>query len=138
MPFTGAVADAWSTWLTHYGLTGVNGATDSDHDGVSNTNEFLTGFNPNNAQAYAHVISIARSGADMNVTYLGASGDDTWTNVLEVSTGAANGSYSNNFVSTGVTNILSGGHGLGTTNTATDSGGATGTTRYYRIRVLAP
>ena len=82
----------------------------------------------------------------MNVTYLGASGDDSWspgigsrTNVLEFATGAPTGNYSNNFVSVvGGTNILSGGHGLGTTVTAVDTGGATGTNRYYRIRVIAP
>ena len=143
-----SVITAFQAWQNHYfpsgGPSSLGGA-DPDADGVINSNEFLSGFNPNNAQAYAHVISIAKSGANMNVTYLGASGDDTYspiigsrTNVLEVTTGAANGSYSNNFVSTGVTNILSGGHGLGTTNTAVDTSGATGATRYYRIRVIAP
>jgi hypothetical protein len=80
------------------------------------------------------------------VTYLGANGDTTWTpgvqsctNILEYSTGTTNGSYSNNFVSAGVTNILSGGTGLGTNVTAVDTGGATNVpSRYYRIRVLVP
>ena len=118
---------------------------DADGDGVSNTNEFLSGFNPTNSAAYAHIISIARSGGDLIVMYLGANGDNTWspgvaslTNVLEFTTGAPNGSYSNTFVSAGVTNILSGGNGLGTNVIAVDTGGAIGATRYYRIRVIAP
>ena len=141
-------SDPYSAWASHYFPSGGPislGNADPDFDGVNNTNEFLSGFNPTNAGAYAHVISIAKQSGNMNVTYLGANGDDTWspgigsrTNILEFTTGTANGSYSNNFASTGVTNVLSGGHGLGTNVTATDTGGATGTTRYYRIRVLAP
>ena len=110
-----------------------------------NTNEFLSGFNPTNAAAYAHVISIVKQGADMNVTFLGANGDNTWspgvtarTNVLEFTTGTANGSYSNNFASTGQSDVLSGGNGLGTVTNLVDPGGATGASRYYRIRVIAP
>ena len=119
---------------------------DPDHDGVSNTNEFLAGFNPTNAAAYPHIISIAKAGAGMNVTYLGANGDNTWspgwasrTNVLEFSTGVpGSGVYSNNFASTGQTNILSGGNGTGLVTNMVDPNGATGLTRYYRIRVIAP
>jgi hypothetical protein len=60
--------------------------------------------------------------------------------VLEFTTGTANGSYSsNNFTSTGVSNILSGGIGLGTLTNMVDSGGATNVpSRYYRVRVLVP
>jgi hypothetical protein len=123
------------------------GDADPDGDGMSNTNEFLSAFNPTNSAAYAHVISVVQSGGDMNVTYLGANGDSSWspgiaslTNVLEYTTGwGPNGSYSNNFVSiVGGTNILSGGNGLGTNVIAVDTGGATGATRFYRIRVIAP
>ncbi len=134
--------------MQYFGCTNCpQAAPDADPlgKGISNTNEFLAGFNPTSAAAYPHVISIVKSGANMNVTYLGANGDSTWspgvasrTNVLEFSSGAANGSYTNNFASTGQTNILSGGTGLGTITTAVDTGGATGATRYYRIRVIAP
>jgi hypothetical protein len=42
-------------------------------------------------------------------------------------------------VSTGQTNILSGGTGLGIITNMVDSGGATNTpSRYYRVRVLVP
>ena len=144
------VVTALQAWqMQYFGCTNCpQAAPDADPlgKGISNTNQFLLGLNPTNAAAYVHVISLAKSGGNMNVTYLGASGDDSWspgigsrTNVLEFTTGAPNGGYSNNFVSTvGGTNILSGGHGLGTNVTAVDTGGATGAARYYRIRVIAP
>jgi len=143
-------ADPFAAWQSHYfPADGPNaaGGADPDHDGVSNTNEFLAGFNPTNAAAYPHIISITKTnGTDINVIYLGANGDNTWspgiasrTNVLEVTTGTANGSYTNNFVSTGQTNILSGGSGFGIVTNMIDSGGATNRpSRYYRVRVLAP
>jgi hypothetical protein len=115
--------------------------------GISNTNQFLAGFNPTNSAAYPHIISIARTNnTDINVIYLGANGDSTYTggptsrtNVLEYTTGTATGSYSNDFVSTGRTNILSGGTGLGVVANMVDSGGATNKpSRYYRVRVLLP
>ena len=143
-----APPDPYTAWATHYfpgGGASAAGTADPDHDGVSNTNEFLAGFNPTNSAAYPHIIAIARQGSDMNVTYLGANGDNTYTggpasrsNVLEFTTGTASGNYSNNFVSTGKTNILSGGTGVGVITNMVDTGGAIGTTRYYRIRVLAP
>ena len=114
--------------------------------GISNTNQFLAGFNPTNSAAYPHVISIAKANtSNLVITYLGASGDSTWvpgfasrTNVLEYTSGTANGSYSNNFVSTGQTNILSGGIGLGTVTSFIETNVVTGPTRYYRVRVLVP
>jgi hypothetical protein len=130
-------------WTNHYGVA-LN-TTDADGDGVNNLTEFQTGFNPNSSAAYAHIVSIVKVAPDINITYLGASGDSTYTggptsrtNVLEFSTGESNGSFSNNFASTGITNIMSGGAGLGTSITVTDSGGANGSTRYYRVKVLAP
>jgi T5SS/PEP-CTERM-associated repeat protein len=144
---SGAGGPDYNTWATHYGLSGGTalGAADPDGDGMSNTNEFLAGFAPNNNAAYLHVIAITKTGSDIKVTYLGANGDNSYsggpssrTNVLEYTTGTVNGSYSNNFVSTGQTNVLSGGNGSGVTTNMTDVGGATGTTRYYRVRVLVP
>ena len=114
--------------------------------GISNTNQFLAGFNPTNSAAYPRIISIAKSSStNLTITYLGASGDSTYspgfasrTNVLEFTTGTANGSYSNSFVSTGQTNILSGGTGLGTVTSFIQTNGATGRTGYYRVEILAP
>ena len=147
-----SVITAYQSWTNHYGLTGASaaGTADPDGDGVNNNNEFAAGFNPINPGAYPHIIKIVKSGSDMNVTYLGASGDNTWspgygsrTNILEFTTGGPTGNYSNNFATAytstgGGTSILSGGSGIGTVVTVTDAGGATGATRYYRIRVIAP
>jgi hypothetical protein len=132
-----------------YGLDPLNAADanrDPDGDGLSNLQESMAGFNPTNSAAYLHVISIATTGSDVKVTYLGANGDSTYTpgitsrtNVLEFTKGTASGSYSNNFTSTGQTNILSGGTGLGVVTNMLDSGGATNIpARYYRLRVLVP
>jgi hypothetical protein len=145
---------AYLTWAQYYfGCTNCSPASelaDPTGDGVNNYNKFLSGFNPTNSAAYPHIISIARinSNTDIRVTYLGANGDSSWTpgfqsrtNVLEYATGAADGSYyaTTNFVSTGQTNILSGGTGLGIVTNMVDGGGATNQpTRYYRIKVIAP
>ncbi|HVM61335.1 MAG TPA: hypothetical protein VMV72_10760 [Verrucomicrobiae bacterium] len=144
------VTDSYTAWKAHYfpgGGASAAGTADPDGDGMNNTNEFLAGFNPTNSTANLHIISVAKTNtADVKVTYLGASGDSTWspgvasrTNVLEFTTGTANGSYTNNFVSTGQTNILSGGTGLGAVTNMVDSGGATNKpSRFYRVRVLLP
>jgi len=148
------VVTALQAWqMQYFGCTNCpQAAPDADPlgKGISNTNQFLSGFNPTNAVAYPHVIKIVKSSSDMNVTYLGANGDLSWspgfgsrTNVLEFTTGGPTGNYSNNFATAytstgGGTNILSGGAGTGTVVTVTDSGGATGTSRYYRIRVISP
>lgn len=132
------------SWSNYYGVPGD--LADADSDGLSNTNEFLAGFNPTDNAAYLHIISVAISGSDMNIAYLGANGDSTWspgissrTNVLEYSTGTADGGYANNFVSAGQTNVLGGGNGSGVVTNMVDLGGATNIpSRYYRIRVLVP
>jgi hypothetical protein len=141
----GGPADPYTTWATFYGLSGGNalGTADPDGDGMSNTNEFLAGFNPTSGAAYLHILSIAKAqGTNVTITYLGASGDSNGspgpkTNVLESTLGTPP-SYTNNFVSTGQTNILSGGTGLGTTATFVHTNGASGPARYYRVRVLVP
>ncbi len=115
--------------------------------GMSNTNKFLASFNPTNPAAYLHILSITNAnGTDINVIYLGANGDSTWspgiasrTNVLEFTVGLSDGSYSSNFVSANVTNILGGGTGAGIVTNMIDAGGATNApSRYYRVRVLVP
>jgi hypothetical protein len=139
------------SWALQYGFNPLDPTVASQYvsgSGFSNLQQYAAGFNPTNPAAYLHVISIAKTnGTDVQVTYLGASGDNTYspgiasrTNVLEFTTGAADGSYAtNNFASTGQTNILSGGTGLGTVTNMTDSGGATNLpSRYYRVRVLLP
>jgi hypothetical protein len=145
----GPPADAFTTWQSQYfGCTGcpqAAGNADPYGKGISNTNQFLAGFDPTNTTATVRILNAAKSGNDIVLTYRGANGNSTTvppsasrTNVLESSPGTANGSYSNNFASTGQTNILSGGTGLGTVTSFTDVGGGSGVTKYYRVRVLVP
>jgi hypothetical protein len=149
-----ATPDPFTTWQSNYFSNAelANPSYSGPHadplgKGISNTNQFLAGFNPTNSAAYPHILSIVKSNStNLAITYLGASGDSTYspgfasrTNVLEFTTGTVNGSYSsNNFVSTGQTNILSGGTGLGTVTSFIETNVVTGPTRYYRVRVLVP
>ena len=146
----GGGGPSYSTWVTHYGLTGGNalGTADPLGKGMDNTNQFLAGFNPTNAAAYLRITAVSKTNAntDIRVDYLGASGDSTYsggpasrTNVLEFTTGSGGSYNSNSFASTGQTNVLSGGTGFGTQATMVDPGGATNVpARYYRVRVLVP
>ena len=139
-----SVISVQQSWANRYGVAADG--TDTDGDGESNAEEFLAGFNPTSSAAYVHIISVARSGNDLNIAYLAANGDSSYsggpserTNVLEFTTGTANDSYTNNFVSTGQTNILSGGTGVGEVASFVVTNGMTfGPSRYYRIRVLVP
>jgi len=138
---------AWWESPSVYNLTGTltGGTASYTGDGMSNTNKFMAGFSPTNSAAYLHVIGIVRSNNNVTVTYLGANGDSTYvpgiakrTNILEYSVGTANGSYTNNYLPTGQTNILSGGTGLGVVTNMVDQGIGGVTDRYYRVRVLLP
>jgi polygalacturonase/PKD repeat protein len=142
----------FAQWQQFYGLTGPLSGPSASYtgDGMSNTNKFMAGFNPTNAAAYLHVISIQEQSVSGNtnvvVTYLGANGDDSYTpgiasrtNVLDYMNGSANGSYTNGgWQDTGQTNILSGGNGSGTVTNMTDSNITASPARYYRVRVLLP
>src|SRR5208282_2122614 len=115
------VYDPFAWWQQNYGLTnncalcGPNASYTGD--GMSNTNKFMTGFNPTNGAAYLHIISIAKQMVSGNtnvvVTYLGANGDNTYTpgiasrtNVLDYMTGDASGNYTNGgWQDTGQTNV---------------------------------
>jgi polygalacturonase/PKD repeat protein len=137
----------FAQWQQFYGLTGPSsgGSASYTGDGMSNTNKFLAGFNPTNAAAYLHIISVVKSSTNIIVTYLGANGDTSYvpgvqsrTNVLDFTTGDARGNYTNGgWRDTFQTNILGGGTGLGTVTNMTDLGGATNIpSRYYRIRLV--
>jgi len=150
----------FGAWQTEYFSSGslnsqAGGSVDRYGTGMSNTNKFMTGFAGNLPSAYLHIISTVKSSGNINVTYLGASGDTNYlpgvqwrTNVLEYTTGTANGSFVNSsWTPTGQTNVLgvgltydnSGGTGAGTKTNMTDVGGASATpSRYYRVRVLLP
>ena len=141
---------AFQSWqMTYFGCLAcpqADPAADPDGDGMSNTNEFLAGFDPTNTAAYPHITGITVSnGTDVAISYLASNGNTnypggptTQTNVLEYSAGTADSCYTNNFASAGLTNVLGGGTGLGTNVTVIESFGATNSARYYRVRVLAP
>ena len=144
---TAGGGNPYTAFESHYGLTPGTGDADADQDGLSNTNEFMAGFNPSNHNAYVHITAVARSGANVVVSYMGSDGDSSYTgglasrtNILEFTTGKANGSYTNNFlpIGAGGTNILSSGTGVGTVTSFVDTNGASGATKYYRVRVLVP
>ena len=146
------VQTQFSSWQSSYGLSGTLSGGDASYtgDGMSNTNKFLAGFNPTNAAAYLHIISIVeQSVAGINnvvVTYLGANGDDSYTpgillrtNVLDYTTGDANGNYTNGgWQDTGQTNVLGGGNGSGTVTNMTDTILSITTNLYYSVRVMLP
>jgi len=135
--------DPYITWTNYYGLGGTNaaGTADPDADGLSNINEFLAGFNPTNNSAVLRILGLAvTNGSDLVITYRGANGDVTYpggpvsrTNVLEYNANLLAG-----FSSTGLTNVLSGGNGLGTNISVTVPGAATNDARFFRVRVLTP
>jgi len=150
---------AYQQWQIQYFDSISNSAAadnvDADGTGMSNLQKYQAGFNPTNPAAYLHLISIATSGANVVVAYLGASGDTNYmpgaqsrTNVLDFTTGDASGNYTNgdwqdtfqtNILGVGLTDDGSGGTALGTVTNMTDFGGATsGPSRYYRVRVLLP
>jgi PKD repeat protein len=147
-----SVYDPFAWWqLQYFGSTNNTASTapggDSTGTGMSNTNKFMAGFNPTNAAAYLHVISIVEQlvagNTNVVVTYLGPNGDNTYTpgiasrtNVLDY----INGSFTNgSWQDTGQTNILGGGNGSGAVTNMTDAAIAgSPSNRFYRVRVLLP
>jgi PKD repeat protein len=146
------VLTQFASWEQFYNLSGTltSGNASYTGDGMSNTNKYMAGFSPANAAAYLHVISIAEQfvagNTNVVVTYLGANGDNSYvpgiasrTNVLDYTTGDANGNYTNGgWQDTYQTNILSGGNGSGTITSMTDSNVTASPDLYYRVRVLLP
>jgi len=61
---------------------------------MSNAEEFLAGTDPTNSASVFQIISIVRQANDVDVTWKAGGGK---TNVLQVSTGAVNGSYVTNY-----------------------------------------
>lgn len=102
--------------------------------GMSNTNQFLAGLNPTNSASVFRILSTARQSNDVVITWQTAGGH---TNMVQVTAGAANGSYStNSFVDISGSQTILPGSGDTSTNYI-DSGAATNVpSRYYRIRLV--
>ncbi len=125
------IPDWWRQLYFGDGGTNTNSQScavcDPDGDGRSNLQEYLAGTNPTNSASAFRIISIARQGSDIRVTWTTGGGS---TNVLQ-SAPVMGGSYSN--VSP---NIMTAGNGDAVTNYV-DIGGATnGPSRYYRVRLV--
>jgi arabinoxylan arabinofuranohydrolase len=127
-----ASATTWTTFqawqMTYFGCTNCPAAdpnTDSDGDGMSNTNEFLAGTNPTNSASAFRILLIERAGNDIVVSWQTASGR---TNVLQ----AADGEYSTNF--TDISGLIA---ITGTQTNYTDTSAATNVLpRFYRVRLV--
>jgi beta-galactosidase len=127
---------AFQSWqMDYFGCT-VCPQAQPDADplgkGMSNTNQFLAGLNPTNSASVFRIISVLPLGNDIVVTWQTAGGR---SNSVQVTTGDANSSYSNNFVDLpGSMTVMS---GSGDTETNyTDVGAATNATvRFYRVRL---
>jgi uncharacterized repeat protein (TIGR01451 family) len=124
--------------LRYFGTANNSGATadtaDPDGDGQNNMAEFLAGTDPTNSASFLHIISVAAQGPDMLITWATVGG---LTNIVQVKTGEADGSYStNDFADILDSQTIVTGSGDTTTN-YTDTGGATNTpSRYYRVRLV--
>jgi hypothetical protein len=122
-------------WEQRHGLDPLNAAdanADNDEDGLSNLQEFQLGTDPTDSSSPYRITAIAREGNNVRITWTTVGGT---TNVVQVSSGGADGSYANNFSNLSQQLIIDGSTVISTNYI--DSGGATNSpSRYYRIRVL--
>lgn len=129
--------DPFVTWqLQYFGCTNLAicpqaaGNADPDGDGVSNTNEFLSGTDPTNSASAFRIVSIVTMGSDLLIDWMTGAGK---TNALQWTAGTGDGSYQTNaftdlFIVTNTT---------GTATNYLDIGGATNfPARYYRVRLV--
>jgi hypothetical protein len=124
------------SWRTQYfggdGTTTNNlscAACDPDGDGMSNLQEYLVGTDPTNRASAFLITSVVNTGADILVTWTMGAGK---TNALQVSSGDANGSFTNAF-----TDLFSVTNTVGTQTNYLDIGGATNVpSRFYRVRLV--
>jgi T5SS/PEP-CTERM-associated repeat protein len=132
------LTDPFVCWqLQYFGCTNcpqADAAADPDGDGQNNLAEFLAGTVPTNSASVLRITSAVTSGANVTLTWSTAGGH---TNIVQVTTGAPDGSYSTNgFVDIAGSLTIVGGSGDTSANYV-DAGGATNTpARYYRVRLV--
>jgi uncharacterized repeat protein (TIGR03803 family) len=108
-----------------------HGATfDFDGDGQSNSNEWLAGSDPNDANSAFRITAITRQGNNLGLTWMTGIGR---TNALQAATAAGDGGYYTN----GFTDIFTVTNTVGTTTNYLDVGAATNIpSRFYRVRLV--
>jgi hypothetical protein len=130
--------DAFSQWqIAYFGSTNNPAAApsaDPDGDGISNTNEFLSGTNPTNSASGLRIISATRQATNVVVTWQTAGGK---TNFVQATSGGSGGSYSTNGFVDIIGPIVIPGVGDAVTNQVDWNGATNNPSHYYRIR-LAP
>jgi hypothetical protein len=128
--------DPFAAWrLQYFNCTNLAicpqaaGNADPDGDGISNTNEFLSGTDPTDSLSGLWILSVTRQGADISITWRTAGGR---TNIVQV---IGTAGYTTNFSDLSGPIIIPG-SGDATTNYV-DSGSAINTpSRYYRVRLV--
>jgi hypothetical protein len=121
-----------------HGLDPLNAAdagADNDHDGYSNLQEYQAGTDPNDpGSTPLRITAIARESKNIRVTWSTLAGT---TNIVQATSGAANGSYSvNNFADIAASLTIVVGSGETSTNYVDPSGTTNAPARYYRIRLV--
>ncbi|HUJ09991.1 MAG TPA: PKD domain-containing protein [Verrucomicrobiae bacterium] len=126
---------AWTpfqTWQVQYfgsiDNPAADGSVDADGDGQNNLAEYLAGTDPTNSISALRITSVVRQGNDLQVTWSTGLGK---TDALQFTTGTLSGSFSTNFADLFVVTNTT-----GTVTNYLDVGGATGATRYYRVRLV--
>jgi len=135
--------DPFVSWQSDYfNCTGCPQAAanaDPFGKGISNTNQFLLGLNPTNPASVFQIIAIGHAGVTNTLSWKTSGGDinaasfngpTAITNIVQGSVGTAGNSYSTNFsdISTPLIIIPAG-------DTVTNFTDASGTNRFYRIRL---
>ncbi len=98
---------------------------DNDGDGFSNVSENVAGTDPFDTNSYLHVTNTARSGADVQVTWTSVPGRNY---VVQSSPDLT-------IAFTDLSGVISAASSPNTTTSYTDIGGASGTKKFYRVRV---
>ncbi len=129
--------DPFVAWqLRYFGCTNLaicpqaGGDADPDGDGVSNTNEFLTGTDPTNSASSFHITSIVETGNDLFINWMTGIGR---TNALQWTPGAGDGTYATDSFA----DLFTVTNAAGTATNYLDLGAATNVpARYYRVRLV--